>query len=348
MLYVRNKVRIMSDWTSEEGITEEEKIYYYRKAGKIGYDVLNTVVDSIKPGVPVIQICETAEKLILDKGADGFGFPTNVSINHIAAHYSSPYEDESIIPDDGVVKFDIGIHVNGYIADTAVTVVLSSEFNSLKKAAEEGFKAGMDIIQAGTLPSMVGKQIEETITGFGYRPIRELTGHKLGRYELHGDKRLPNISIPYDPVEGALENGEAYALETFASSGSGSVHEVAGTKYIYMLLPRRIPLRNPVSRKIYSTIYKKYKSLPFAERWLSSYDGFNRARVRFALRELMNGGGVLPYPPLADDKGSYVAQYENTFILTEENGVIITTQPPFDFEIPESLKEQVEDENNSS
>ncbi|UCE12958.1 MAG: type II methionyl aminopeptidase [Candidatus Heimdallarchaeota archaeon] len=333
----------MTDWTSEEGITEEEKIYYYRKAGEIGYNVLTSVQKMIKPGVPIIEICETAEKMILEEGADGFGFPTNVSINNIAAHYSSPYGDENVIPDKGSIKLDIGIHCNGYIADTAVTVILSPELKNLKLAAEEGFKAGMEIIQAGTLPSLVGKRIEETITSYDYRPIRELTGHKLGRYELHGDKLLPNISVPYDPAEGALEAGEAYALETFASSGTGSVHEVTGIKYIYMLLPKRIPLRNPVSRKIYSTTYKKYKTLPFAERWLSAYDEFNRARVRFTLRELQNGGGVVPYPALADEKGSYVAQYEHTFIITENEGVIVTTQPPFDFEVPESLQEKPDD-----
>ncbi|MHA2245361.1 MAG: type II methionyl aminopeptidase [Candidatus Hodarchaeales archaeon] len=328
----------MTDWTSEEGISEEEKIYYYRKAGQIGYEVLHHVKDMIKPGIPIIQICETAEEMILAKGADGFGFPTNVSINNIAAHYSSPYGDENVIPDEGSIKLDIGIHCNGYVADTAVTTILSPELKELKIAVEEGFKAGMEIIQAGTLPSVIGKRIEETISSYGYRPIRELAGHKLGRYELHGNKRLPNISSPYDPAEGALEVGEAYALETFASSGTGSVHEVVGTKYIYMLLPRRIPLRNPVSRKIYSTAYKKYKTLPFAERWLSSHEEFNRARVRFALRELLNGGGVVAYPPLADEKGSYVAQYEDTFVITENDGIIVTTQPPFDFEMPDSLQ----------
>ncbi len=329
----------MSDWTSEEGITEDEKIYYYRKAGQIAHEVLQSVKDMIKPGVPIIDICETAEKMILDKGAEGFGFPTNVSINNIAAHYTSPFGDENTIPDSGSIKLDIGVHVNGYIADTALTVILSEELKNLKKAAEDGFNAGMEIIQAGTLPSMVGGRIEEAITGYGYRPIKELTGHKLGRFELHGDKRLPSVSAPFDPAEAALEVGEAYALETFATTGSGSIHEIKGSRYIYMLLPRRIALRNQESRKIYSTIYKKYKTLPFAERWLSSYDNFNRARVRFALRELLSNGGVIVYPTLADEKGSYVAQYEHTFVLTEDEGVIITTKPPFKYEIPESLAE---------
>jgi methionyl aminopeptidase len=339
----------LTDWTSEEGISEEEKIYYYKKAGKIGYEVLNSVKDLIKPGKPIIQICETAEKMILDKGAEGFGFPTNVSIDNIAAHYSSPHGDENVIPDNGIIKLDLGVHVNGYIADTATTINLSPELKELKLAAEEGFKAGMDIVQEGTLPSVIGKNVEEAITSFGYLPIRELSGHKLGRFELHGDKRLPNIGVPYDPSEAALQVGEAYAFETFASTGKGSVHEVTGSKYIYMLLPRRVALRNPVSRKIYSTIYKKYKSLPFAERWLTSYDSFNRSRVRFALRELMNVGGAIAYPPLADEKGSYVAQHENTFFLTKDEGVIVTTQPPFDFEIPESLQEkETEDAEKNS
>ena len=334
----------MTEWTSEEGISEEEKLYYYRRAGQIGYEVLTKVEKMIKPGIPIIEICETAEKMILEKGADGLGFPTNVSLNNIAAHYSSPFGDESIIPDSGTVKLDIGVHVNGYIADTATTIVLSKDLDSLKKAAEEGFNAGMEIIQAGSLPSMIGGRIEEAITSFGYLPIKELTGHKLGRYELHGDKRLPSVSSPYDPAESALEVNEAFALETFATNGSGSIHEIGGSRYIYMLLPRRIALRNPVSRKIYTTIYKKYKSLPFAERWLSSYDKFNPARVRFALRELMNKGGVVVYPTLADEKGSYVAQHEHTFVITEKEGVIVTTKPPFDYEKPESLEEQNEDE----
>ena len=128
----------MSDWTSEEEITDEEKIYYYRKAGQIAHEVLNSVEKMIKPEVPIIEICETAEKMILEKGADGFGFPTNVSINNIAAHYSSPHGDESVIPDSGSIKLDIGVHVNGYIADTAVTVIFSDELKNLKNAAEEG------------------------------------------------------------------------------------------------------------------------------------------------------------------------------------------------------------------
>jgi len=128
----------MTDWTSEEGITEEEKIYYYRKAGQIAYEVLHEVKNMIKPGVPILSICETSENMIIEKGAEGFGFPTNVSINNVAAHFSSPFGDESVIPKEGVVKLDVGVHVNGYIADTAVTVVLSSEYNDLKKAAEEG------------------------------------------------------------------------------------------------------------------------------------------------------------------------------------------------------------------
>ncbi len=327
----------MSDWTSEEGITEEEKIYYYQKAGKIAYEVLDEVKSMIKPNIPIINVCETAENLILEKGADGLGFPTNVSIDNIAAHYSSPYGDQSVIPNDGIVKLDIGVHVNGYIADTAVSIPLSNTYKNLVKAAEEGFRSGMEIIQAGTLPSVIGKQIEETILSYDYRPIRELTGHKLGRYELHGDKRLPNISVPYDPAEGDLQVGEAFALETFASTGTGSVHEVSGSKFIYMLLPRRIAIRNPVSRKIYSTTYQRYKSLPFAERHLTSFDGFNQSRVRFTLRQLLNGGGAIAYPPLADEKGSYVAQHEHTFIITEEKGVIVTTKPPFEFTVPENL-----------
>ena len=155
-------------------------------------------------------------------------------------------------------------------------------------------------------------------------------------------KKVRKVALALTAIAGCVLTADA--------EGSLAFPEwlVTGSKYIYMLLPRRVGLRNPVSRKIYSTAYKNYKSLPFAERWLTSYDNFNRSRVRFALRELMNAGGVIAYPPLADEKGSYVAQYEHTFIITEKEEVIVTTQPPFDFEQPESLQKKADNDKDEN
>lgn len=318
----------MSDKEKEEEKSEEEKVLAYKKAGKIAYEVFQEIESLIKPGSPVIEICNKSESLILENHKAEIAFPTNVSIDNIAAHYTSPANDTTLIPEKSVVKVDIGVHVEGFIADTARTFCFNPEFSELKKAAEEGFRAGYEIMRDGTSPRVIGSEIESTIKDFGFLPLRELSGHLLGEYELHGAKILPNISIPFDAAESALVDGEVYALETFASTGSGSIHEMSNKYFIYGLLPRRGSVRSRSSREIMRHIVHSRKSLPFAERWI--LEKFPPPRARFALRELMKAGILHAYNVLADTRGSYVAQYEDT-ILVQKDGAIITTQPPFDF-----------------
>jgi len=332
-------------------LSQEEKLLRYRQAGKIAYEVHEELKPMIKAGTLIIDICTEAQKKIAEKGAKP-SFPCNVSINHVAAHYTSPYDDESVIPEDAVVKLDLGTHIEGFIADKAITYTLSSEFDDLVKASVESYQAGMAAIQPGQETFMVGRVIEEKTKEFGFLPLRELSGHMLDQYLLHGKKTLPNISLPRGRGDSLIEVGEAYALETFATTGTGSVHEMTNKTYIYSLHPfNRAPVRSKSSKAIRKFIVNEYRTLPFASRWLVEEEKFSAPRVRFALNELSRVGGLIKYGVLADEKGSHVSQYENTFVLTEE-GPLVTTLPPFDFkwppEEPESEEEKSAENNVSS
>jgi len=324
--------------TGDQEKSKEDKVRAYKRAGKIAFEVLHEKRTLVKRGARIIDICEATEQMIFDKGGK-LAFPCNVSVDNIAAHYTSPFADVNVIPDDAkVCKLDIGVQIDGFIADTALTVCFDPEFERLADAAKKAFEAAIEIIRPGTSLQLIGERIEQVIKDdYGFLPLRELSGHLLDEYELHGPKILPNIALPFGKSEADIEEGEAYALETFATTGSGSVHDMINRHYIYSLLPTRSRLRSKTSRQIVSAIWKEYRTLPFSERRIMKE--FNVPQVRLALRQLAAQKGVFEYNVLADIDGAYVAQYENTFIVTED-GVQITTQPPF--EIDEERNEEEE------
>ena len=259
--------------------SEEEQVYYLKLAGKICYEVFQEIAPTIKPGAKVLDIISATEKLIFEKGARP-SFPVNISINNVAAHYTSPANDETIIPEGSIVKFDMGTHIDGFISDKAESFCFNDELKLLKDASYEAWKAGMELVRAGLETSMIGVAVEEKIREFNYLPIRELAGHRLERYKLHGTKSLPNIKLPFAKANSTLEAKESYALETFATTGSGSVHDVKSKTYIYMLLPQKVPVRAREAKVIRNYAFREFSTMPFAERWLMVTPDFNPGRVR--------------------------------------------------------------------
>ncbi|NVM00798.1 MAG: type II methionyl aminopeptidase [Candidatus Helarchaeota archaeon] len=299
---------------------QAEKLEKTREAGKITQDVFPKAEKLVKVGAKVIDICENIEQMIKEKGGD-FGFPCNVSINSIAAHYSSPPNDETIIKENDVVKVDFGVHKDGYISDFAFTVCFNPELNSLVEAAEEALRAVIENVKPGAKTHELGALAEQAIKKYGFRPVIDLSGHLLEQWELHGKKVIPEISLPTGEE---IKEGEIYAMETFATTGSGRVHDLPYC-YIYNLLPTRIYPRSKPARKIIRIIRDKYKTLPFAKRWLPKEVGMG---YLIGLRELVRSKILHEYKPLADIKGSYIAQREYTFIVTSDGCEIINGKFP--------------------
>lgn len=298
--------------------SEKDKVEKYRKAGKIVAKAKEYIRPFVNVGEKLLDICEKAEQFVIKEGAQ-LAFPCNISINHIAAHYSSPPGDKTVIEKGDVVKVDIGAHVDGYIADSAFTVCFDPEFAKLVEAAVDSCNAAIEAMRPGINTKDIGKIVESTIKSKSskFRPIKELSGHILDEYSLHGPKTIPNVRIPYGTK---IEEGEVYAIETFASSGSGSVHDLP-YGYIYRLLPVRTPVRLKGSRKIIRAVLNEHKTLPFSERWIAK----QVKAYKVALNELINRGVLHRYKVLSDKKGCMVAQAEETMIVTKDGPEITTT-----------------------
>ncbi|MDR0768204.1 MAG: M24 family metallopeptidase, partial [Methanosarcinales archaeon] len=174
-------------------INTEEILDKYRAAGKIHQQIMKEARDKIKIGMNVYEYARFIDERIIELGA-GSAFPVNISLNEAAAHDTPPLNDTRIFGED-LVKVDIGVHVDGFIADGAMTIDLSGKHAALVKASEEALKAAIDTVKAGSTTQAVGAAVEETITGLGFNPIRNLMGHGLARYTAHADPSVPNIKL---------------------------------------------------------------------------------------------------------------------------------------------------------
>ena len=308
------------DLEPQEEIDEEEEhekfIENTIKAGEIAREIREYIRPKIEIGIKIIDLIEEIESKIIEKGAEP-SFPCNISINNIAAHYTSPSFDETVINEGDIVKVDFGCHIDGAISDQAFTISFNPELENLVKAAEEALQNVIDNLKPKVKTNELGGIAEETIKKYGYLPISNLSGHQLEKWRLHADKVIPSVKLPHGDI---IEEGEVYAMEIFASTGTGYVHDTPNV-YIYRIQPVKVPLRNKLARKILSYCANKYKSLPFAKRWIDKEFGFKN---RLALRELTMKKLFYEYHPLADRKGSYVAQSEHTLIVEHDSCKVVT------------------------
>lgn len=290
---------------------KDEILDKYDEAGHIAAKILRDGAKEIRIGASYLDIVESIESRVIEEGAE-LAFPLNISFNEDAAHDTASTKDNRIFTRGDVVKLDLGVQVDGYIADTATTVDLG--INSLLvEASREALEAAISAIRPGVTAGDLGMVVQSAIESRGYRPIANLTGHGLDQYILHRSPTIPNIGIHGGVT---LEEGMVFAIEPFATTGSGHVTEKT-RKEIFSQISTK-PVRTPAGRVILEKIRDR-RGLPFARRWL------NEKKMDIALSTLIRSQVLHAYPVLSDIPGSLVSQTEHTIIVTAD-GCIVTTR----------------------
>ncbi|MEM2933306.1 MAG: type II methionyl aminopeptidase [Methanocellales archaeon] len=294
----------------EVEFTKEEELERYRKAGKILAEVRAEAVKKVQAKASILETANYIEALIREKGALP-AFPCNISRNEEAAHATPAKNDIACFKQGDLVKLDIGVHIDGYIADTAITIDLGDN-KELVKAAEAGLASAIKTLHAGVSTSEIGEAIEKEILEFGFKPVVNLTGHGLMRYIQHAPPQIPNRKVERGVI---LKANDVIALEPFATNGIGKVAEGTSVE-IYSFIAAK-PVRLPQARQLLKEI-EPYKTLPFAKRWLHT------PRLEMALRQLEAVGAIRGYPVLREETGGLVSQAEHTVIITEDGCEVIT------------------------
>ncbi len=290
------------------------------EAGKIAANAIKFGINIIKPGISYFEVADKIESKIIELGGKP-SFPVNISRNEIAAHYSPKYHDNNIFNKGDLIKLDIGSHVDGYIADTAITLeVGSNKYFDLIKSSSEALDNAIDLIKPGILVSEIGDVIDKTIKSYNFNPIDNLTGHSLDRYELHSGISIPNVSNAISKTK--LKYGDAIAIEPFSTIGEGHVISGGGSNiYLVKSTIKSRFIRDKNLKILFDNIKNKYGTLPFAQRWCKNMAN----NIDMSLKKLSFLGVIKQYPQLVEKGKCLVSQKEHT-ILVSKKGCEVTTK----------------------
>ena len=297
---------------------DEEALQKFRLSGKILRETREEMRNYVKENMPIIEVCEKTEALIREKGGKP-AFPTNVSINEVTAHYTSPPGDRSVIPENSVVKVDLGVQIDGYVTDTAFTACFNPEYRIMTETAELALKTAIAAITDEVSVGKIGAAVEAAIKNRGYKPISNLTGHSVGRYLIHAGTSIPNVNqISFTK----LHAGEIYALEPFVTirEAYGAVED-APQKTIFRLIKPKAG-KTQQAKLLLKFIEENFFTLPFAERWLQG--AIPEEKHKEAFKELISTKAITSYPVLVEISRKTVTQAEHTILVKEDGCAVLT------------------------
>ena len=282
------------------------------KAGKIASEALFYGKSLVKINANLDDVANKIETKILELGGKP-AFPVTICINEIAAHALS---NNNKFKQGDLVKLDVGVHVDGYIADNAATIDLGNN-NKLVEASEKALEEAIKLVKIGVEVNKIGKAIETTIKEYGFNPIKNLSGHQIDLYEEHAKD---GISIPnYDNNDKTkLEKGMVIAIEPFATAGAGLVEEGKDSGIYEVAQVKNV--RSDIAREILSFIIENYNTLPFNKNWLLSK--FPEFKVNFAIRMLEKENIVYQHKQLVEKSKGLVSQAEHTLLVDDEIKII--------------------------
>ena len=294
---------------------DEEEFKLWRRAGEIAGKGRDLGASMVEEGVTYLEVAEAVENFLIDRGGD-VAFPVNIAVNDIAAHYTPKSNDKLKFKHGDLVKVDVGAHVDGRIGDTAKTVEVGSDiYSDLIDASKRALDAAMEILRGGIALSTIGAVVERTMNSMGFKPIVNLTGHSIQKFDLHSGLSVPNFD---DRSKEYIPEGTIIAIEPFATTGIGEVVNHKRSN-IYRFMRRKRKLK-PEQVRAVDELERNNPSLPFSERWLSK----RISRGPKVVNGLVRSGAIYAYPILKEKSGGMVAQTEHTMYVTGTGCKVLT------------------------
>ena len=334
-------------------MVEEADLKQWKDAGHVARRTLEGIKDEIQQGKTWIEVIDSAERFIRRHGGQA-AFPVTISVNDIAAHFTSSYNDLApegwdkpmIFENGDLVKLDVGVHIKGALADNALTIEVGNGNNHTEqiKAAKEARDASIEKMHPGTPWNEIGKAAEQVTKDAGFEPIRNLCGHQLERWNLHSGTSIPSFACgPNSGFKGNAEAGGVYAIEPFNTtgnsgmvenippSGSSNILRVTGDGSIRKALSKG--KLKPLGATMARYIEERYNTLPFAARWaypllekpFPNEDEESLQRKWKAMTKKLTSIRFLEvYEALRDVDGGNVGQFEHTVIVTDGGPEVLT------------------------
>ncbi|MBN17562.1 MAG: type II methionyl aminopeptidase [Euryarchaeota archaeon] len=337
-------------------MVDAENMKHWRDAGHVARRTLEAIKDEIQAGVKWHDVIESAERYIHRHGGKP-AFPCTISVNDIAAHYTTDHlltapecwGGEMVFNKGDLVKLDIGVHIHGAIADNALTVEVGNggQHTEQIKAAIGARDASIEMMHPGTPWHKVGAAAEQVAIDAGFQPIRNLCGHQLELYNLHAGTSVPSYACGSENpgFKGTVTEGSIFAVEPFNTTGdsglvenitprnSSNIYRVTGDVSIRKALAKK--KLKPLGARLAHYLEERYVTLPFAERWAFPLmekpfpDENEESRIRkwnALVKKLMNIRFLETYHALRCTDGGMIGQFEHTVWITDGGAEILTIE----------------------
>ncbi len=290
----------------------------YFKAGKVARELRGWIRQNLGVGTGLLEVAEKVEAEIVRRGGQP-AFPTGIGVNDVTAHYAPQKDDGVKIRESDVVKIDYGVHVDGYVADTSLTITSNPSYQPLLEATERALQAAIGVAKHDRRIGEIGRAIQVSARADGFKPISNLSGHTVEQYVVHAGKSIPNLYSPGLPM---LNKGDVFAIEPFLTLGDAAGYVVESEQENIFSVVVRKRTGNKELDDLVDRVWAERKTLPFSPRWFAQ--GYREGRLMVLLKELEKRRLVHSYPALVEASGKPVAQFEHTMTI-EDGGLVVLT-----------------------
>lgn len=329
------------DQGAEDG-SNPDVVTKYRLAGDLANKTLTHVISLCKAGAKIVDICESGDKYITDecgkiykgkKVEKGIGFPTCVSVNNVVGHFSPLGGDTRELKVGDVAKIDLGIHIDGYIAVAANTIVVGADGESkaditgkvadVVLAAHTAAELAIRMIKPGAKNTALTDMFSKVASEFGVSPLGGVLSHQMTRFLIDGEKVIISKSDVDQKVdEFEFEPNTVFAIDIVMTSGEGKPKEIDERTCVYKrAIDETYQLKMKASRAILSDIDARFPTFPFTIR------SMDEKTVRFGIVECAKHGLVHGYPVLYEKEGEVLAHLKFTCLILPTGTIKLSGLP---------------------
>uniref|UniRef100_A0A2P2I6T2 ERBB-3 BINDING PROTEIN 1 n=1 Tax=Hirondellea gigas TaxID=1518452 RepID=A0A2P2I6T2_9CRUS len=335
--------------------SNQDVVTKYQCAASIANRAMKALADSAIKGVKIVELCEKGDEFVLaecskvyakGKVEKGIAFPTSISVNNIAGHFSPLLGDTTELKAGDLVKIDLGVHIDGFAALTARTIVipdgkpLDGRRADAIAACYTAAQAALRLIVPGQKNTELTKFFWKSAQAFNCTPMQGVLSHELKQFIIDGSNVIIgkidiDQGIKVDEFE--FEINQVYAIDIVMSTGEGKVRELNEATTVYKReVDRNYNLKMKAARYVLTEVNSRFPTYPFTIRALKD------KRAKLGIVECKNHELVQPYPVLHERAGEFVAQLKFTVLLLPTGTINITG---FDADLSQiQTKFSVEDE----
>lgn len=322
------------------GLEDPNVVTKYKLAGEMAGRVLKKVRGACVAGAKTIDLCKMGDDAILaevatvynkkdpetgEVPAKGVAFPTCISVNNCICHNSPISTDPEILLADGdLVKIDLAVHLDGFIAPVATTFIVGGGEVTGRKAdailaAHTAAEVALRMLKPGTKTYDITDAVTKAAAAFKCVPVEGMLSHQLIKNKIDCEKAIilnPTEQLRKEHKSAEILENEVYALDIIISTGEGKPREGEARTTVFKKTETVYNLKMKASRTFYTEVAKNNQLMPFTLRQFS-----DEKTARLGVTECVKHELLDPFKILWEREGEYVAQVK-MLVLVMPNGTL--------------------------